>query len=391
MINFRTGSQLHRLITLLSMAGEFPTQSLYLLGNERMYKQLVSHLTEQQSIRNPNTEKTITPLKVVTVSGKGKSKKIRLYRGALPILEWIQAEAYYMKTFRSHQFSGDAKHVERNHRVAEALAMFMGAGFEFREYRLPVLQNVEICKLKFAVPSFYTGRCLKQVGIEEMNKTMFTRLVGAVLVGNNCYAVYNTRNAVMKWCGKGEAKAQSDLEEVMRLNTEISKVDSAILFGASNKVAIATLEETARNKRLQLRFDAIYKSIHFIPLNEIGMRQLCLLTIPNWKEQLLDLLFEEEQRSYERGAFEYDAYVDGVYVLSHLDGDLGRLRRFKEAIDEEIEKGRANAEQYEVLCFEDQVVFLDEYLKDLAKVRVLKRADVETALNLKRRDIFEED
>ena len=78
-------------------------------------------------------------------------------------------------------------------------------------------------------------------------------------------------------------------------------------------------------------------------------------------------------------------------MLSHLDSDLGKLRRFKEAIEEAIEKHRGTADQYEVLCFEDQAAFLKKYLSGLAKIRVLKRADVEAALNLKRRDIFEED
>ena len=55
MITFRTGSQIHRLITLLSVAGEYPTQSLYLLGNERMYKELLLRLSEQHTIRFPKT------------------------------------------------------------------------------------------------------------------------------------------------------------------------------------------------------------------------------------------------------------------------------------------------------------------------------------------------
>lgn len=384
MITFRTGSQVQRLITLLSVAGEYPSQSLHLLGNERMYKELVARLSEQHTIRFPKAETSFTPARVVSVSGKGKNKTVRLYRGALPILKWIGAEEYYMDTFRFHKFSGDAKHKERNHRVAEALAMFMGAGFEFREYKLPTLQNADILRLTFKHPSFYTGRYIKQVGILGMNKTMFTRIAGAVIAGNACYAVYNTRSAVMKWSGNGECKAKIDLEEIVRLNTEISYVDSAILFGASDKVEIETLEETERNKKLELRFDGIYKYIYYVPLNEIGMRQLALFSIPNWKECLLDLLFEPEQRSYGRGSFEYDACVDGVYILSHLDGDIARLKRFKDA----VEKTQVKCE---VLCFENQVAFLKEYLGNLTQIRVIDRAAVETELNLKRRDIFEED
>lgn len=396
MISLRPGSQLHRLITLLSVAGEYPTKSLRLLGNERMYKELVANLTKQQTIRNPTvhkskTDSSITPLRVINVSGKGKRKTIRLYKGALPILKWIDAERDYMTTFRRHKFSGDDTHIERNHRVSEAIAMFMRAGYEFRQSKLPVLQNVEIQRQIFDRPSFYIGRNLKQVGKAEMNKTMFSRMVGAAIAGNNCYAVYNTRDAVMKWCGKGESKAQAGLEEVLRFNSEFEEVKSAILLGASDKVAVATLEDTARNHKLQLRFDAIYNHIHFVPLNEFGLRQLSLFTISDWKEKLLNLMFEDEHRSYGRGSFDYDAYVDGVYVLSHLDGDLARLRRFKESIDAAIVSKTWKKERYVVLCFRDQVSFLTKYLKGIAQIRVVEREAVESRLNLKRRDIFEED
>lgn len=384
MITFRPGSQIYRLITLLSVAGEYPVQSLHLLGNVRMYKELVMRLTIRQTIRSPEHDCHITPARVLSVSGRGRSKTIRLYRGALPILKWVGADEYYMNRFQAHKFSGDINHKERNHRVAEALAMFMGAGYEFREYKLPYLQNAEIRHLNFVCPSFYTGQYIKQIGIAEINKTMFTRMVGAVFAGNVCYAVYNTRNAVMKWCGQGECKARSDLNEVVRLNTEINYVDSAILFGATDNVALTTLKETESNHRLELRFDGIYRYVYFVPLNEVGMRQLRLFTVPNWKELLLDMLFETDQRSYNLGSFEYDACVDGVYVLSHLDGDIARLRRFKDGIS--LTKARC-----EVLCFEDQVDFLKSYIGNLVQLRVLDRSMVEVELNLRRRAVFEED
>lgn len=384
MINFRTGSQAHRLITLLSAVGEFPTHSLYILGNERGYKELVHSLTMPQTLRNPKTEKTFSSAKILNISGKGKSKTIRLYKGAIPILSWIGAEEYYLRAFRSHRFSGDAAHLERNHRVAEAFAMFMGAGFEFREYKLPRLQNREIKTVIPDYPSVYAGRSLKQIGNTEMSKTIFTRLIGAAFAGGNCYAVYNTRSAAMKWCGMGEFKTLHGLVETCRLNAGITNVDSAILFGESDKVALATLKETEINHRLELRFDGIYDHIHFVPLGEIGLRQLALFSIPDWKEQILSLLFEPEQRSYSRGSFEYDACIDGTFVLSHLDGDLARLMRFREAIE-------SRSDKYEVLCFADQVAFLKEYLNGLAQIRVIDRTDVEKELNLERREIFEED
>ena len=44
MITVRPGSHAHDIITLLSVIGEFPVRSLYLLGNERVIKALVRRL-----------------------------------------------------------------------------------------------------------------------------------------------------------------------------------------------------------------------------------------------------------------------------------------------------------------------------------------------------------
>ena len=46
---FRPGSQLRQLITMLSIVGEYPIRSLYLLGNERAYKALVHKLRRKHS------------------------------------------------------------------------------------------------------------------------------------------------------------------------------------------------------------------------------------------------------------------------------------------------------------------------------------------------------
>ena len=47
---FRPGSQLRQLITMLSIVGEYPIRSLYLLGNERAYKALVHKLTTPETM-----------------------------------------------------------------------------------------------------------------------------------------------------------------------------------------------------------------------------------------------------------------------------------------------------------------------------------------------------
>ena len=71
MIFVRPGSQVHRLITILSVVGDFPIQSLHLLGNERVYKVLVNKLTTKQDFQNPDSGERFT-CRLLNICGKGK-------------------------------------------------------------------------------------------------------------------------------------------------------------------------------------------------------------------------------------------------------------------------------------------------------------------------------
>lgn len=372
MIYFRPGSQVWQLVTLLSFAGEFPVRSLSLLGNARVYGTLIHRLTAPQTFCDSQTGTEMT-CRLLTISGKGKTRSVRLYKGALPILDWLGPGTYryYMDAFWEHRFPGDAAHRERNHRVAQAAALCLRAGIEVRPGQIPELQNHSIRKIVLESSAFYLARDMKKVGDGmEMNKTMFTRMMGAVFSGGNCYAVYNTRDAVMKWNGMGEFKALHSLIELARLNAGISDVDSALLIGQSEETALNTLIESDRSRRPSFRFDAIYPHIYFLPMDENGIRQLRLLLLPDWKERLLELLFDDEARSYDQGLFEYDACVDGVYVLSHLDGDIARLIRFRDAIETQTGK-------FELLCYPHQAHFLREYMGRRAAVKIINMHQIE--------------
>lgn len=348
MITVRPGSHVHRLITVLGLAGEYPVRSLGVLGNERTLRALVSKLSTTQELRNPDTGERMR-VKLLQLTGIGNAKAIRFCKGALPILEWIHPDAYgyYMAAFYNHRFPGGMAHRDRNLRVAETIGMHLTAGIETRVYLLPALQNRAILRITPDAPAFYLARDFKKISPAEQNKTMFTRIVGAIFYPGGCYAVYNTRSAAMKWNGMGEFKALHSLTELARMNAGVQSIDSAILLGESYDTALTTLLESDKNRRLELRFDGIYRHIYFVPMNAGGIRQFRLLTVPDWKEKLLELLFDPGVRSYNRGFMEYDASIGGTCVFSHLDGDIARLIRFREAM-------QTGAGSFEVLCFDDQ-------------------------------------
>lgn len=376
MMEFCTGSHAGRLLTVLSVVSEYPVYSLRLMGNERWYKELVHKLSERQTIVNIESGEKLD-CKLFNISGKGSGKTIRLTRSALPILNWISPAALpsYLAFTSNHSFCGSEKNKERNHRVAEAVAMCMRMGMEFRPYMLPPLQNERILSVIPNDTVFYPSKILKAIGQVEMNKTMFTRIVGTVFSHRKCFAVYNTRNSVMKWNGMGEFKTLHSLIEIARMNAGLTSVDSAILFGQSDKVLLNTLMVNAQNKRIEFRFDRIYRHIHFVPLSEVGIRLLKIICLPEVQQSLLDLLFESDSLSNGRGLFEYDAYVGGKYILSHLDGDIARLIRFKEAL-------LLNQYDSEVVCFEFQADYVNAFIAGLANVKVIEMSLVETELGL---------
>ena len=376
MLTLRPGSQAFLLVSLLAMTGEFPLRSLHLLGNERVLRELVRRGSGRQVIRNSDGSAQIDT-RLFQISGRGRDKSLRLYKGALSVLDWLHPAAYryYMDSFYGHRFPGDSAHRERNHRVAEAAAMLMRSGVEIRPYLLPVLQTESIRRTVTGCNALYFARDLKKLRAGEQKKTMFTRTVGTLFSTGSCYAVYNTRASAMKWSGLGEFKALHSLNELARMNVGTG-IDSAILFGASEETALATLAASAHPNRPEFRFDRIYPHIHFVPLDSFGARMLKLLLTPDRNGKMLNALFDHEDRVRSRmGLTERDAVVGGVSVLSHFDGDIARLMRFREAA--ELYGGK-----YEVLCFPEQAGFVAEYMGALAAVRTITIDELEEAMGL---------
>lgn len=383
MVQFTPGSQVWQLITLLSIVGEYPLGSRHLLGNKAVLKNLVHKLNRPQTFCNTETGDTMT-CRLLSVSGDDRNRNIRLCKVALPILEWISPEcqSYHLNSFRKHNFSSSVSHRERNHRIGEVVTMCMRAGIEARPFLLPELQNEAFVHVIPSEAVMYPSKDLKRLSEDEMSKTSFTRMVGALFACGNCYAMYNTRSATMKWSGKGEFKARDSLRDLSNMNSEISIVNSAILFGQSGTVALNTIVESDKSQKQEFRFDSVYDHIYFIPLNEDGIRQLRLLTVPDWKEKILNLLFDPEERSYNRGRFEYDAIVDDVYIYSYLDADIARLMRLHETLS-------AGKRDVVVLCFAYQVAFLREYFGPLVELKVIDFDAVEDELGPDRRNLFE--
>ena len=367
----KAGSHTHQLLQLLAVSTEFPAASLHLLGSMRSIKDLVHRLESVQDIRFPSSD-AVYQTKLLSVNGYRDKRNIRLSKNALPLLDELYPGAleYYLRVSQNHQFSSGHYHVGRNHRVGEAIAMAMMAGLEFRPYALPQLRKGVIRRVIPANPSFYIARDIKGNECDNTDKTVFTRIVGMVFYPGGCHTVYNTRDAVMKWSGKGEYKAAYHFSELARCNAGLRDVHSALLLGNDPNIALQTIMESDKAQKKPMRFDSIYHRIHFLPLNSNGTRLLQILTLQDWNERILDTLFETEQR--QTGVMEYDACINGAFVFSYLDGDLARLIRFRNGLRTETKR------QLEVLCYPWQCEFLRSYLGDRV---ILKTMSMEVLYN----------
>lgn len=329
MILFNENTRAYHLVSLLCVTGEFPVASLGILGDRTCYRRLVTDMCKNQTYHNSETGEKIT-CRALNISGKGKLKTIRLTKYALPLAEWVDGAGYYADTYLKNSRSGNEKVIERHHRVAEAVAIMQQAGFEYRPWYLPEIQNEVWQRSTIYEPSFYLSKVFRGDMSYPSKKYIFSRTVGVLMTPHKTLMVYNTRDAVMKWDGSGEFRVTSNVASYSCRNTQESKIDSAIIMGANLNCVLELIHQTQKmNKTSKLlgKFDVLssFYNVHYIPLNQCGTKLMQLITLPNCHNYLLSLVYNDE--SLKRGSMSlaYDIVHDGVYTLSFLAGDLRRL------------------------------------------------------------------
>ena len=381
MLHVTPGSHAYKIIMLLLITGEFPFRSLGLLGNERMTKATAVRMTQVHEIRVKDQEKTYR-CKLITISGKSTLKTMRLCRSSFEMIATVMPEllnSYMVETY-GHRFHGQNRIIERSHRIAEVQLVCMRAGIECRPHILPVLQKQERRVLSFDDPAFFTSRSIKRVGVDEMNKTKYIRMVGAIFSRAGLYEIYNTRSEVLKWYGQGEDKIIQTMTDVCRYNFQIPDSHRAIIMGQSYEAALQMLRRfESGDKYVQLDYLG-YMSMHYLPMDSGGIQMLQIMMIPDWQHRLIRLIFEEQNIPAVK-QFEYDAQIDGAYVLSFLDGDLLKLASFhKTVIQQNL--------RWEVACFDTQVSFLHKYLGDNAIINSVPLELIHDHLKAERRSLI---
>ena len=383
MFRITTRSQVNKLLTILSVVGEFPFDSRGLLGSEGYFNNLIYKHTRPDDYSFSNSDKIIHG-QLFQLAGKAELKSIRFHKTGLPILKHLNPIAYqhYLDTYDNHHLRTTDDRIIRNHRIAEAAVMCMNAGIEARSYIAPKLTKQYHQVIPFNDPAFYLSKHLKKTDPDGFNKTKYARIVGALFYQTGCYSVYNLRDTMMKWKPESELKVKLDMTDICTMNTENQEVQSTIFFCSSYQTGFRVLQEWKSNSNLRTLFTSVYKHVHFIPINEFGVQLLKILTVPHWNERLLRMFFRNEDRSFGMGDMPYDAEMNGTYILSFLDSDFARLYLFRNNI------GKFPDRKWLVLCFQHQAMFLREYLGAGVRLKVIPMEKVMENLNIKRRELI---
>ena len=386
--------RIHQLMSLLSVVGEYPVCSIDLLGEKRCFRRLITDLIAKQEFWNIDNDEVFDCV-AVGLSGKGKYKTIRLRKRAVPMLSWCGGEAHYEENYMQSTFSGSVEYVDRNHRVAETVAMVQGAGIEYRPWAMPELQTDIQDKNNICEAVYYTSRKIKKSYDDIPQFIGSTRFTGVLMTPKDAFTVYNARDGVMKWGHKGEYKSLNIIKECVACNTQNNNVTKMILMGRTLEIVMETISQSEKEEAIEIRknrkqkyksytsIPSIYRTVHYVPLSEFGQKLLKILTVPDYRGKVLRLIYEEDELSNGTENFVYDAYRKNRYVLSFLDGDITRLRQFKKTMLDYQKKGEPVS--CAVLCFKEQSEEVTEYMSDCEDVNI-PTVKIENVLKLLQED-----
>lgn len=374
MIIFSKDTFAYRLISLLAAVGELPYSSLPVMGYANTCRRKVRQMAGEETYLNQETNRRLV-CKALLLSGKGKSKKIRLSQSSYTLLEWIGCKDYYLNK-TAKRISGSQSHHTRAAKIAEAAAMMNRAGAEILPSELVPISNSMHNAQKVTVPSFYNSMMLKTDVYTDSKKDIYSRYVGMLIYPGQSYAVYNTRDEIFRWHGQSEIKIRYILERTSICSGGSLEILAAIMFGKDYNTALAILDyvnnpansNRANIKTHNYRFDKIYNRTHFIELNDNGFKFLQTMLIPGWLALLRDMFFtQEERKGAKYNAF--DAMHRGKQTCLFLDHNITKLNGVRPIVDSSI--FHVSEEEVLIVCYPHQEDFVRKVVGDGIEIKTI--------------------
>ena len=385
MLRVSSGSHIVTILGLIGIVGEIPQQSLYLLGSVQTVKRVVSKMLEEQEYENAITKERIT-CKAISKNGEGSKKTLRITAKGKILLGWIGLLKNYEDITYSTNLSFEDTHVLRNHKLAEVVMMLHRAGVTVDPNLIRPLRpfSMQANENLIQYPSFYSSKTLKNVNESESVKLKYILTLGAVMTKNRCYSVYNTRNDPMRWNGEGEGKASYLIGSIASHNSALKWNTSCIMFANNGQVVLDSIKQSRVKRSVKgtngrwykeapVSIIDMYYGVHFVPLDENGIRLLRILFREDCREKITEIFFSKEEMKHNYNNF--DAIKDGKLFFNHLDSDMEKLVRLYDYMT--FHKLTGN-----ILCYDFQLSYLQAYFGNKASYYVCKLDVIEERLGL---------
>ena len=222
---------------------------------------------------------------------------------------------------------------------------------------------------------------------------VYTRLAGILTFQGGVYAVYNLRDEVPSWMGEGESKVLWHMESMFYpIREEYHPYHrAAVMFGENYDVALSLLQTIRETKKLDYGLFRSFYRIRYIPMNDFGARLLRVITSDNWQMNLLFSLFGQEKATSPWGGLQFHTLIDGIDTYCFLDGDIRNLFNFRDTIlmRKEGLLPSDTISGHQVICYPEQLAFVQEFFCDLAEYATVTMDAVENALELNRPSLIE--
>lgn len=226
---------------------------------------------------------------------------------------------------------------------------------------------------QIAYPVFYHSREMKELGAETI-KIANSRIMGILLAKNCIYAVFYTRDSLMKW----EYRTELKVKALLSYHTGRGLLSKshlfpgyppdapirALLIGTGMDTALKLMTSTGEFQKSYFFLDGSFDYFHYVPHTPAGVSLLRLLCSPELQEALARLLLSDLSPPCPDYGLEHDAVSDGMPVLLAFDFDMLRITRFYTALSLRDLEGN-------LICFDFQREVLQAYFGDLATITTI--------------------
>ncbi|MDD7143086.1 hypothetical protein [Bariatricus sp. SGI.154] len=344
----RPDTQKFRLLELIGICGEFPSDQLNRLFTSPSY-----------------AEKIITELKAEKLIRPHYKDKLRGYRLTKRSKELLLA--YYPDRFHCYLSGNTETNVIRSepsrrirlHQKAQTYLTLLHAGIPFYPDGKPHIFSVEREAASIhmrSLPLFYSSREIKELGAAT-TKIKNSRSMGILMASHCIYVIYNTGSGVLKWEYKTEVRLNAFLQHYLQgyPYSGHPKI-RAIMLGDNMETAFKLLTSTGGYKRSLFMLDTSFEHFHYLPNDLQGETLMQLLANPAMTKQLNELLLSDMNARQEEIPLEHDAVTkDGNPALLAYDFDMQRINRFNTGLNVYGLHGN-------LICFDFQIPVLKEYL-----------------------------